>query len=58
MENQTVKTPAPWLMLILTFVLATILLVSLCLAILDPTQMELISAAPDLLQDSSLLCTL
>ena len=44
MEEQ--KHPIPWLMLVLTLVLVTILLVSLCLAIMDPTHMELISVPP------------
>ena len=44
MNEQQPHTPIPWPMLILTFVLSTILLVSLCLAILDTSGMELIRA--------------
>lgn len=47
MEEYEIKKPIPWLMLIITFIVSTILLVSLCLAILDPAKMDLIQA-PDL----------
>ena len=42
MDNYEPKAPFPWLSLTIVFVLCTILLVSLCLAILDPSQMEMI----------------
>ena len=44
MEEYEIKKPVPWLMLIITFIVSTILLISLCLAILDPNKMELIQA--------------
>lgn len=42
MEHNSPKAPIPWPTLIISFVLTAILLVSLCLAILDPSQMELL----------------
>ena len=42
MEEQTPRMPIPWFGLILTFIVSTLLLVSLCLAILGPDQMEII----------------
>lgn len=42
MDDHEPQMPIPWLRLILTFVLSTVLLVSLCLAILQPSKMQLI----------------
>ena len=44
MEKHTPRPPIPWFGLILTFIVSTLLLVSLCLAILDTSRMELIQS--------------